>query len=311
MKCVHVDAEGFCGNKKLQGGGFKCCHCGAFTPDKQSIMKNNKSTVVEAEVVEVSPRGAAETEETRAVAPSPRGAAETFGARLAPPEMNRDGIVKTIARQIEAVRGAELRSTFEKLKLGAMVKQAVTLLGLEGRGNSHRGDGVKGWWDENFKGEDGQPVIAYKTLMMWISAAEKLSEKMAVGGGKSEAIMCTLAKDPANVVGKEAKILKSAEKVANGMTMRQMLLWGDDEEARRPGRPKGSGKPTPENYAAAHKEPWENAATAYALVWGELDKKRQLPNLASLLKVEDARDILALVEPVYHALKKRVGEVKG
>ena len=29
--------------------------------------------------------------------------------------------------------------------------------------------------------------------------------------------------------------------VANGMTMRQMLLWGDDEEPRRPGRPKGSG----------------------------------------------------------------------
>ena len=241
MKCVHVDAEGFCGNKKLQGGGFKCCHCGAFTPDKQSIMKNNKSTVVEAEVVEVSPRGAAETEETRAVAPSPRGAAETFGARLAPPEMNRDGIVKTIARQIEAVRGAELRSTFEKLKLGAMVKQAVTLLGLEGRGRGNVGIGVKGWWDENFKGADGQPVIKYTTLMNWISAAEKLSEKMAVGGGKSEAIMCTLAKDPANVVGKEAKILKSAEKVANGMTMRQMLLWGDDEEARRPGRPKGSG----------------------------------------------------------------------
>ena len=153
-----------------------------------------KSTVIEAEVVE----------DTQAVVPATRdgeGAVAT---------MNRDGIVKTIARQIEAVRGAELRSTFEKLKLGAMVKQAVTLLGLEGRGNSHRGDGVKGWWDENFKGADGQPVIQYWTLMKWISAAEKLSEKMAVGGGKSEAIMCTLAKDPANVVGKEAKILKSA-----------------------------------------------------------------------------------------------------
>ena len=271
-----------------------------------------KSKVIEAEVVEVSPRGAAETEETRTVAPSPRGAAETFGARLAPPEMNRDGIVKTIARQIEAVRGAELRSTFEKLKLGAMVKQAVTLLGLDSKGgNGSRGGGVKGWWDENFKGADGQPVIEYKTLMRWISAAEKLSEKMAVGGGKSEAIMCTLAKDPANVVGKEAKILKSAEKVANGMTMRQMLLWGDDEEPRRPGRPKGSGKPAPESYADVHKTAAENAAIAYALVWRELDKKRQLPNLASLLKVEDARDILALVEPVYHALKKRAGEVKG
>lgn len=79
---------------------------------------------------------------------------------------NRDGIVKTIARQIEAVKGAELRSTFEKLKLGAMVKQAVTLLGLDSKGgNGSVGLGVKGWWDENFKDASGQPVIPYRTLM--------------------------------------------------------------------------------------------------------------------------------------------------
>ena len=215
-----------------------------------------KSTVVEAEVVETCPgmrkdgtcgNGMSDNHnnpcrgcgcpDRKQYEPNLGRSSETAVAA-----QNRDGIVKTIARQIEAVRGAELRSTFEKLKLGAMVKQAVTLLGLDSKGGRGRvGDGVKGWWDENFKGEDGQPVIQYWTLMKWISAAEKLSEKMAVGGGKSEAIMCTLAKDPANVVGKEAKILKSAEKVANGMTMRQMLLWGDDEEARRPGRPKGSG----------------------------------------------------------------------
>ena len=184
-----------------------------------------KSKVIEAEVVE----------DTQAVVPATRdgeGAVAT---------MNRDGIVKTIARQIEAVRGAELRSTFEKLKLGAMVKQAVTLLGLEGRGRGNVGIGVKGWWDENFKGEDGQPVIEYKTLMRWISAAEKIPTIMGKGVMESGKVLALLAKDPEQVVGKEAKILKSAEKVANGMTMRQMLLWGDDEEPRRPGRPKGSG----------------------------------------------------------------------
>lgn len=208
----------------------------------------NKSKVIEAEVVEVSPRGAAETEETRAVVPATRdgeGAVAT---------MNCDGIVKTIARQIEAVRGAELRSTFEKLKLGAMVKQAVTLLGLDSKGGRGRvGEGVKGWWDENFKGEDGQPVIQYWTLMKWISAAEKLVRMLDLGKNvtingrpgcipmREDEVLSLLAKDPEQVVGKEAKILKSAEKVANGMTMRQMLLWGDDEEARRPGRQKGSG----------------------------------------------------------------------
>lgn len=166
---------------------------------------------------------------------------------------NAGGIVRTIAQQIEAVRGAELRSTFEKIKLGAMVKQAVTLLGLEGRGNGHAGDGVKGWWESNFKGPDGQPAIAYKTLMMWIAAAERLPRLLASevekrgGGGERtapspEKIMALLAKDPEQVIAKsERKVLDSAEKVANGMTLRQMLLWGDDAEPKRPGRPVGSG----------------------------------------------------------------------
>ena len=156
---------------------------------------------------------------------------------------NRDGIVKTIARQIEAVKGAELRSTFEKLKLGAMVKQAVTLLGLEGRGNGHAGDGVKGWWDENFKDASGQPVIPYRTLMNWIAAAEKIPQIMGKGGVmERDKVLALLAKDPEQVISKsDRKFLESAEKVSKGMTMRQMLLWGDDAEPRHAGRPKGSG----------------------------------------------------------------------
>ena len=155
---------------------------------------------------------------------------------------NRDGIVKTIARQIEAVKGAELRSTFEKLKLGAMVKQAVTLLGLEGRGNGHAGDGVKGWWDENFKDASGQPVIPYRTLMNWIAAAEKIPQIMGKGVMERDKVLALLAKDPEQVISKsDRKFLESAEKVSKGMTMRQMLLWGDDAEPRHAGRPKGSG----------------------------------------------------------------------
>ena len=155
---------------------------------------------------------------------------------------NRDGIVKTIARQIEAVKGAELRSTFEKLKLGAMVKQAVTLLGLEGRGNGHAGDGVKGWWDEHFKDASGQPVIKYTTRMNWIAAAEKIPQIMGKGVMERDKVLALLAKDPEQVISKsDRKFLESAEKVSKGMTMRQMLLWGDDAEPRHAGRPKGSG----------------------------------------------------------------------
>lgn len=167
---------------------------------------------------------------------------------------NAGGIVKTIAQQIEAVRGAELRSTFEKIKLGAMVKQAVTLLGLDSRGGRGKvGEGVKGWWESNFKGADGQPLIRYTTLMNWIAAAEKLPQLLDLGKDVSirgragripmmeHEVMSLLAKDPEQVIAKsERKVLESAEKVANGMTLRQMLLWGDDAEPRRPGRPKGS-----------------------------------------------------------------------
>lgn len=156
---------------------------------------------------------------------------------------NRDGIVKTIARQIEAVKGAELRSTFEKLKLGAMVKQAVTLLGLDSKGgNGSVGLGVKGWWDENFKDASGQPVIPYRTLMNWIAAAEKIPHIMGKGGVmERDKVLALLAKDPEQVIAKsDRKFLESAEKVSKGMTMRQMLLWGDDAEPRHPGRPKGS-----------------------------------------------------------------------
>ena len=157
---------------------------------------------------------------------------------------NRDGIVKTIARQIEAVKGAELRSTFEKLKLGAMVKQAVTLLGLDSKGgNGSVGLGVKGWWDENFKDASGQPVIPYRTLMNWIAAAEKIPQIMGKGGVmERDKVLALLAKDPEQVISKsDRKFLESAEKVSKGMTMRQMLLWGDDAEPRHAGRPKGSG----------------------------------------------------------------------
>ena len=247
---------------------------------------SKKSTVVVPEVIE----------ENRAVA-----------------AQNRDGIVKTIARQIEAVRGAELRSTFEKLKLGAMVKQAVTLLGLDSQGGrGHSGEGVKGWWDENFKGENGQPVISYWTLMKWISAAEKLPA--LIGGSASadpDGVMKLLAKNPEKVVGKEAKILKSAEKVANGMTMRQMLLWGDDDEAcgKRRGRPKGTTadltkKPDTTDKVAAARAAWSKVivqANTTMMV---------LQSAVRLLSAEDVENAKIVLQSLMDLLNEREGELK-
>lgn len=225
---------------------------------------------------------------------------------------NRDGIVKTIARQIEAVKGAELRSTFEKLKLGAMVKQAVTLLGLEGRGNGHAGDGVKGWWDENFKDASGQPVIPYRTLMNWIAAAEKIPQIMGKGGVmERDKVLALLAKDPEQVISKsDRKFLESAEKVSKGMTMRQMLLWGDDAEPRHAGRPKGT------KADLSRKVDSTDVVAAARAVWSQVIVPADrcavaLKGAAKLLTMEDVENAQAVLASLMEMLAERQVELKN
>lgn len=275
MKCIHADAEGFCTNQEMQGGGFKCFKCLGSKPSKEKtqMAKNKKVEVVEAEVVE----------ENRAVAVVKKTQQPTEGV-----------VVKTIAKQIAVVQGAELRSNFEKLKLGAMVSVAVRQLKLEdpaaNRGRNAAGGGALGWWSDVCpRDKDGHPVIAYRTVMKWKEAAERLSEMMAVGGGKSESIMVTLSKNPKKAVGKDAKILASAEKLANGMTMRQMLLWGGDAEPDkgRRGRPKGTK-------ADLGKKPdTNNTIEAARAVWSGVivPADRTLPALTAAVELLNAADV--------------------
>ena len=236
--------------------------------------------------------------------------AATHNSQPSTLNLQRDGIVKTIAKQIEAVRGAELRSTFEKLKLGAMVKQAVTLLGLDSKGGRGRvGDGVKGWWDENFRGEDGQPVIAYKTLMMWISAAEKLPA--LIGGSASadpDGVMKLLAKDPEQVVGKDARILKSAENVANGMTMRQMLLWGGDDDVRK-GRQGGAnkGQPGTGRRALTVEEQAKSAADEFRELIGSLHAYVVEQKKVALLTAEEQEEFIGNLKLITRSAEEMVG----
>ena len=244
MKCIHADADGFCTNQEMQGGGFKCFKCLSFKPSKEKSQMAKKAAVVVPEVVE-----------------------DKVGKDIARREdaAQRTVIKKAIGRQVQVVQGVELRSNFEKLKLGAMVSEAVRQLKLEDAqtGRGHAGGGAIGWWDDVCpRDKDGQPVIAYKSVMRWKEAAERLSEMMAVGGGKSESIMVTLSKNPKKAVGKDAKILASAEKLANGMTMRQMLLWGGDEQAKGRGRKPGSKANSSEVDTHIAKTAEEKAAAA-------------------------------------------------
>lgn len=165
-------------------------------------------------------------------------------------------VAQTIRVQVNVVAGVELMGNFEKLKLGAMVSEAVRLLKLDvaaERGPTAKGGGAKGWWETTCpKTADGEAVIPYYTMMRWKIAAEKLPEilcshDMANPGIRNEDVrrhyaktLAALAKDPKALLRNDRDILTSAERVAKGMTMRQMLLWGDGEP-RGPGRPKGSG----------------------------------------------------------------------
>lgn len=217
-----------------------------------------------------------------------------------------------VSNQYAAIETAKDNLLRECVKFGALLTEVSYFLG-EARGRGNEGEGLQAWLEENC------PEVNYSTAMGYKALAGKCVKMI---GGGSQAVAALQDKTEVIPPGEDAPvdvdakfIEKRDELFAEVKSRRELEQTYFDfmarEGKRRPGRPKGSGKPAPESYAAVHKTAAENAAKAYAIVWGELDKKRQLPNLASLLKVEDARDILALVEPVYHALKKRVGEVKG
>ena len=159
----------------------------------------------------------------------------------------RTTIKKAIVRQVAVIQGVELRGNFEKLKLGAMVSEAARLLKIEDgdpRGRGHAGAGALGWWEDVCpRDKDGKPVIAYKSVMRWKEAAERLPLLMGEDGLEVAKMISLMAKNPKKVIGKDAKILQSAEKMANGMTMRQMLLWGGDEEPAAKGKKASPGAP--------------------------------------------------------------------
>ena len=230
-------------------------------------------------------------------------AAATGKMPVAPANNYRD----RVSNQYAAIETAKDNLLRECVKFGALLTEVSYFLGeTQGR----KGEGLQAWLAENC------PEVNYSTAINYKALATKCV-KMIGGGSQAVAALQdkTLVQEPGtgDTIDVDGDFIRKRDELFAEVKSRRELeqtyfAFMASEGKRRPGRPKGSGKPAPESYAAVHKTAAENAATAYAIVWGELDKKRQLPNLASLLKVEDARDILALVEPVYHALKRRVEE---
>ena len=226
-------------------------------------------------------------------------------------------VVKAIAKQIAVVQGAELRSNFEKLKLGAMVSVAVRQLKLENgasRGPTAAGGGALGWWASVCpRDRDGQPVIAYRTVMRWKEAAERLPALLA-SDVNPEKMMALLATNPKKAVGRDARILASAEKLTNGMTMRQMLLWGGDGQADAKrgngGRPKGTK-------ADLEKKPDSTDALAAArAVWSKIivpaDREAvALAAAANLLNAQDVENAKIFLRNLMDLLNEREKALKA
>ena len=216
----------------------------------------------------------------------------------------RTDIKKAITRQVATVQGVELRGNFEKLKLGAMVSEAVRILKLDGeaeRGPSAKGGGALGWWNDVCpKDESGALVIPYRTVMMWKQAAENLAGHLRhIGPGKlEEDIISAMAKNPKKLVGKDAKILKSAEKTANGMTMRQMLLWGGDEPAPKSkgGRPKAEEKPLPKLKKSDEAKSIWNVLLQQVTKTSVKDAIPLLPEKESQIAYDTVRDLADLLK---------------
>ena len=280
---------------------------------------SKKSTVVVPEVVEdrtaaVSAAGAV----TVVPASASRGGRDgtelpmTFGLTTA-------NVYDKIGHQINVVKFMELRSNFEKLRLGAMVREAVAFLGIESQGGrGHEGEGVKGWWEDHFKDADGKPVIPYRSIMNWVEAAEALPKYLnaiGAGCGKSEAqIKKVLSKNPGKKFKKdELKLLASAEKAANEVTMKQLLLFGGEEDARgkrgKRGRPKGttadlSKKPDKTDTLAAARAEWSKIIVP-------ADRGAvALEAAAKLLNAEDVENAKIVLDNLVQMLKDRAKELK-
>ena len=212
----------------------------------------------------------------------------------------RTDIKKAITRQVATVQGVELRGNFEKLKLGAMVSEAVRILKLDGeaeRGPSAKGGGALGWWNDVCPAdESGAPVIPYQTVMRWKQAAENLPLMMGEDGFEVGKMIALMAKNPKKVVGKDAKILKSAEKAVNGMTMRQMLLWGGDEAA-----PKNKGgRPKAEKTEFVMKPKEENSAD----IWAGIKADFEGPAAQKAVKYLNAEATTAVLDSLRRLVAK-------
>lgn len=209
-----------------------------------------------------------------------------------------DDANRTIAQKA-IIFGATLVAAERELERRGLLKHG---------GSAAKGGGIQGWLAEHC------PEIAYKTAMRWRQIAEaQVAALQSKGvGSEDDAIKMLQMDDDGLSVPPTKKALKCRDEIMATPSLRKITQDMFDFAKDKPGRPKGTGAaklPGPgADYSSLRRTTPENASRAFATIWTELGKKRHLPQTASMLPVEDAKSILDLMDPVYQALKRRVGE---
>ena len=214
------------------------------------------------------------------------------------------GMMKT---QIGAIKAADLSANFERIRFGAMVNEAVQILKLDNgpqTGRGHAGTGALGWYNRMFAESDGKPAFSYKTVMRWMCAARNMAQLQAGNTNPNDLLKLLAAPDAPIATMLDAEALESAEKIANGHTMKQLLMpWMEEDEKKSPGR---KAAMSAEEYQTKPRDRGELATMRFNRIARETGKWRTLCEDAEYLDWNYADILMKSLEPIMAALKERV-----
>ena len=225
------------------------------------------------------------------------------------PVISEEEMVGMMKTQIGAIKAADLSANFERIRFGAMVNEAVQILKLDNgvsarRGPTAKGNGASTWYNRNFAESEGKPAFSYQTVMRWMCAARNIAQLQAGNMGPDNLMKLLAAPDTAIDSVLDAEALESAEKIANGHTMKQLLMpWMEEDEKKSPGR---KAAMSAEEYQTKRRDRGELATMRFNRIARETGKWRTLCEDAEYLDWNYAEALMKSLEPIMAALKERV-----
>lgn len=223
------------------------------------------------------------------------------------PVISEEEMVGMMKTQIGAIKAADLSANFERIRFGAMVNEAVQILKLDNgpqTGRGHAGKGALGWYNRMFAEADGKPAFSYVTVTRWMCAARNIAQLQAGNTNPNDLLKLLAAPDAPIATMLDAEALESAEKIANGHTMKQLLMpWMEEDEKKSPGR---KAAMSAEEYQTKRRDRGELATMRFNRIARETGKWRTLCEDAEYLDWNYAEALMKSLEPIMAALKERV-----